>query len=273
MKPESGWPVFLPPFQGRIHPRYRNPQFLRALAGCEDLLGKPACRIIHQGRNRMGVLSLPWLDRKKVEVVIKEFRLRGVDRVKSIFLKEKAAKAWAGAQVLMERGVKTPQPVAYLEKRGKLGVERSYYVCQKLSGVEEIRFLFRRLSSSELRDLAGVLSRYISSWHSQGICHRDLSDGNILVSRDNQKYEFYLVDTNRIRIKKRIRLLPRIKNLIRLGIPGHSQRFFLAQYLETRHVPGWLWLWYRVNKAVYTFYVEWKKKLRLRQLARRLRIQ
>jgi hypothetical protein len=34
-----------------------------------------------------------------------------------------------------------------------------------------------------------------------------------------------------------------------------------------------LWTWYRMNKAVFTGYVGLKKKLRLRELARKLRIQ
>ena len=64
-----------------------------------------------------------------------------------------------------------------------------------------------------------------------------------------------------------------IKNLIRLGIPPHSQRFFLEQYLGSKQLKRYFWFWYKTNKMVYSLYIEIKKKLRLKQLARKLKIQ
>ncbi len=82
-----------------------------------------------------------------------------------------------------------------------------------------------------------------------------------------------MIDTNRIRVKKRISIWQRIKNLIRLGIPAQAQPMFLSQYLESPEIHRHLWWWYRLNKIVFSGYIELKKKLRLRQLVRKLRIQ
>jgi serine/threonine protein kinase len=118
------------------------------------------------------------------------------------------------------------------------------------------------------------LSQYLSTCHKKGILHRDLSDGNILVKKDESgKLRFYLIDTNRIRIKKRIGLLSGLKSLVRLGVPFDFQRFFLEHYLGATHVKRFYWFWYRINKSLYSNFVELKKKLRLRQLAQKLKIQ
>lgn len=271
---EFGLPLSLGPYKGRIQPKYNHPLFIQAISDPEKLLRSPSCQIIHVGRNRLGILALPLKDGKEADVVIKEFHYRGVNRLKSVFLQGKAHRAWAGANALLEREIGTPFPVAYLENRKKLALERSYYLSKKIEGIEEIRSLFRNLSFEELRNLLSSLASYLLSCHQKGILHRDLSDGNILVERKNeQRYRFYLIDTNRIRIKRSIRLLQRIKNLIRLGIPDDAQFYFLSQYLGTSRVRRFLWLWYKMNKQTYSSYMEWKKKLRLRQITRKLKIQ
>lgn len=274
MKIEFGQAVFLPPFKGRIQPGYNNSLFIQAISDCECLLSSPSCKALHEGRNRVGTLPLPQKDGKEVEIVIKEFHSRGVDKMKTIFLRGKAFRAWSSAHALLERGIETPFPVAYLERRKNLSLDRSYYLSERVMGIDEIRSLFRSLPPSELQHLVIFLARFLRFCHKKGILHRDLSDGNILVKRDDKrKYRFYLIDTNRIKIKRRISILQKVKNLIRLGIPPHAQRFFMTQYLGSRDVKGYIWLWYWMNKRSYSFYVEFKRKLRLRQLAQKLKIQ
>jgi len=264
----------LPPFKGRVQASYNHPLFVQAISDCSRLLSDQDTEILLDRRNRVGVVPLPQQDGKNVDIVIKEFHSRGVNRLKSLFLRGKAFKSWRGAVALVKRGVETPPPVAYLEKRKGLFLDQSFFLAERVSGVDEIRFLFPNLPPSELRELLISLSLYLSTCHKKGILHRDLSDGNILVKKDKSgEFRFYLVDTNRIRIKKRIGLLSRVKSLIRLGVPLDFQRFFLQHYLGTTRVKRFLWFWYRINKSLYTHFVELKKKLRLRQLAQKLKIQ
>jgi serine/threonine protein kinase len=274
MKKEFDQSLSLPPFKGRIGTAYNHPLFIQAISDCNRLLSSQDTEILLDGRNRVGVVSFPQQDGKNVEIVIKEFRSRGVNRLKSLFGRGKAFKSWQGALALVERGIETPPPAAYLEKRKGLFLDRSFFLAERVSGVEEIRFLFPELPPAELRRLLISLSRHLFSCHKKGILHRDLSDGNILVKKDKPgEFRFYLLDTNRIRFKKRIGLLSRVKNLIRLGVPLDFQLFFLQHYLGTTSMKRFLWFWYRINKSLYTHFVELKKKLRLRQLARKLRIQ
>ncbi len=274
MKQEYDQPLSLPPFKGRIQASYNHPLFVQAISDCSRLLSDQDTEILLDRRNRVGVVALPQQNGGKIDIVIKEFRSRGVNLLKSLFLRGKAFKSWRGALALVERGIETPAPVAYLVKRKGLFLDQSFFLAERVGGIEEIRFLFPKLPSSELHPLLISLSRYLSTCHKKGILHRDLSDGNILVKKDKQgEFRFYLIDTNRIRIRKRIGALSGIKNLIRLGVPLDFQRFFLQHYLGRNHVKRFHWFWYRINKTSYTQFVELKKKLRLRELAQKLKIQ
>jgi len=264
----------LDPFKGSIDPEYENSEFLEAISECGEFLDKPSSRILLDSRNRVGVVSLPISENKTRDIVIKEFRTKGIDKLKSAIISSKASKAWKGGMALFKEGLGTPRPIAYLEKKEGLFLEESFYLSEWVNNAEEIRILFRKLTSDELNRLVKELSKYLSICHKKGILHRDLSDGNILVKKDSaDKYLFYTIDSNRIRLKRKIGILSRIKSLIRLGIPADFQRFFLEQYLGTSRIRKGLWLWYKINKSKYTFYNEIKNKLRLRQITQKLKIQ
>lgn len=266
--------MWLPPFRGRVNSSYDHPRFLEAVTNCENLLNGPYCEILHEGRNRVGVVSLPRKDGTRADIVIKEFHARGANKLRSIFLPGKASKAWTGAHRLLEREIGTPFPVAYLEERRRFSLRRSYYLSERIEAVEEVRSLFRSLPPQELESLLLALARCLSNCHQRCVLHRDLSDGNILVRKSNQShYQFFLIDTNRIRVKRHINLLSRVKNLIRLGVPPWAQRFFLSRYLGNHSVKTFIWLGYRFHKLCYSWYIKMKKKFRLKQIARRLRIQ
>ena len=65
----------------------------------------------------------------------------------------------------------------------------------------------------------------------------------------------------------------RAKNLIRLGVPRDLQKNFVLSDRAARPLRRAHWLWYKWNKSAFTAYLGLKKKLRLRQVARFLRIQ
>jgi hypothetical protein len=262
----------IPPFTGRIFPDYDEPTIVDALKDCDALLKK--ARILEESRNRVGVIALPAKDGGTTELVIKEFRIQGVDKWKSLVLPSKAQKAWRGSLALVERGYLTPLPVAYLERRASFFLEQSYFIAEYVPNIEEVRGLFRTLTHEELtpllRDLANLLARCAGS----GIHHRDLSDGNVLVERKRgEQFRFFLLDTNRIRSRKRIGTFRGIKSLIRLGIPPELQRLFLAEYVFRSPVKRVHWLWYRLNKSCFTGYIRLKELLKLKKLAQRLKIQ
>jgi serine/threonine protein kinase len=272
-KKEYGMELILSRHKGRIRKDCRTADFLAAISDCRALLDSPSVRIFLDSRNRVGAVRLR-RNGDDMDVVIKEFRIRGIDRIKGLFLPSKARKAWCGSWALVDRGIPTPYPLAYLENRGKKTPAQSFFITEEIKGVGEIRGLFRKLPETELCTLLESLAGLLRLCHEKGVLHRDLSDGNILVRKDDRgAFHFYFLDTNRVRLRERIGKLRGVKNLIRLGVPPQHQRAFLQQYFGDRNLPGLAAFWYRINKSAYTLFVGLKKKLKLRKIARKLRIQ
>jgi hypothetical protein len=252
---------------------FDDPVFLAALSPPDSLGSRPGAEILSEGRNRIVRLAIPLSGGPAADIIVKEFSSRGVNRLKSIVIPSKAERAWRGASALVERGLGTALPAACLTKKKRGFVERSFFLAERIAGATEVRGLFRELPPSDLEPLLGALAGFLSVVHAKGILHRDLSDGNVLARKtDAGGVEFFLLDTNRIRLRRRLGGLARSKNLIRLGVPASHREDFLARYFGGP-APAIPRLWYKLNKSVFTGYLALKRRLRLRRLARALRIQ
>jgi serine/threonine protein kinase len=263
---DFGKPVVLTTFRGRINPDFDQPQFMEKFDNFELILEETSHPVLYSGRNRIIVVSFPFSEGRTLDIVIKEFFTRGLKKIKTIILPSKALKAWRGGVSLMARGIPTPVPVGYLESGRNPFIKESCYLTVLEEGVDEIRHLFRQQSPKELRSLVLALARHLSHCHQKGVLHRDLSDGNILVKKNpHDDYTFFMIDTNRIRLKKRLGRLRRIKNLTRLGVPRPYQRFFLESYLAPTGLKKGAWIWYRWRKKTYTWHINLKKRLVFRR--------
>jgi len=288
-KREFGTKIKAGRYRGRIHPDFDRPAFRLSLASVREFTASPSVEVLLDSRNRVVGTTLPVDPPRHIEAVIKEFRPQGFHRLKTVAVASKDRKAWRGAAACLARNVPTPRPLACLARRAAGVVSESYYVSVRVFGAREIRHLLRELGGEARRQLLAELAAFIRRAHDKGILHRDLSDGNILVAggpppagaprpafvRDDAPgvpYEFYLIDTNRIRARRGIGWLARVKNLVRLGVPAEDQMFFVDAYLGERRGSARLRAWYKKKKKNYTDYVALKKKLGLRGLAKRLRI-
>lgn len=259
-----GKPIDLTSYKGRINQDFYQPDFVEKISKLELLLKGNSHQILFSGRNRIIVVPFPISEGRTVEIVVKEFFTRGLSRMKTLFLSSKAQKAWWGGVALMEQDIPTPVPVAYLESSRSPFIEENFYLTVLEEGVDEIRHLFRQRSPKELCSLVQALAHHLSLCHKKGILHRDLSDGNILVKKNAlDEHTFFLIDTNRIRLKKRLGRLQKIKNLTRLGVPDEYQQRFLEAYSASGRVKKWVWFWYRFSKKAYMWHINQKKRLRI----------
>src|SRR4030043_2485886 len=187
----------LGPYRGEVASQFDDPFFVEAILYPEELWTRPEVELLHEKRNRVGTVRVLLSSGLNRDIVVKEFLSRGIVRFKSLLQPSKAARAWRGALALKENGLRTASPAGSLEKRKRGLVERSFFFAARIDGAEEIRGLFRSLPAADLEPLLSELAGFLSQCHDRGVLHRDLSDGNILVKKDDSgRTLFYLLDTN-----------------------------------------------------------------------------
>jgi len=302
-------PLSLPPFKGEIAELYATPEFFSLLADPGSLLSGPGAEILLDGRNKVAAAKVALGERGQIDIVVKSFGSLGLTKLKSLVQPSKAAKAWRGARALVAAGFRTAPPIAYLERRTGGFVSESFFVAGRLAGPLEIRGLLRELPREKLEPLLAALAGELARVHAAGLLHRDLSDGNILVEgrafgsplargykprastaevdpqakpgapdaveSDGPAFRFFFLDTNRIRVRRRIGASARARNLVRLGVPPDLRLFFLKRYAAAAGRPlsfGFA-LWYGLAKGTFAGWIGLKKKLRFKTLARKLKIQ
>lgn len=135
----------------------------------------------------------------------------------SFFRSSKAKRSYENALRLERMGIHTPAPVAYVEYYDSKGFMRnSFYISLYLEHdyrMDEV--LYQDVPGKE--DIIRQFARYVSNTlHLNGILHLDFGGNNVLVNKVDGRYEFYLIDLNRMRFKKQIGMSKGISNLKRL---------------------------------------------------------
>ena len=102
---------------------------------------------------------------------------------------------------LLERGINTPEAIAYIEQRtcGLLGL--SYFVSVQ-SPLKHTLYEFGNAQEGTYEDIAEALGRFTAMMHDREVLHLDYSPGNILWDKDDECYHFAVVDINRMRFGK-----------------------------------------------------------------------
>jgi len=132
------------------------------------------------------------------------------------FRKSKAKRSFEFASILKEKGIGTPEPIAYYEKHDVIGLKESYYACEHL----ECDLTYRELVETDYPDAENILRQFTQftfDMHEKGIEFLDHSPGNTLIKNEgNGKYSFYLVDLNRMKFHDSLSFETRMKNLSKI---------------------------------------------------------
>ena len=133
------------------------------------------------------------------------------------FRKSKARRSFEYATTLLEKGIGTPQPIAYLENYNWLGLTSSFYVSEHLVTELTFRELVEIPEFPENEIILRQFTQFCFDLHEKGIEFLDHSPGNTLIKKvGDQKYAFYLVDLNRMNFHTTMDFDMRMKNLSRL---------------------------------------------------------
>lgn len=133
------------------------------------------------------------------------------------FRKSKAQRSYEYANKLVELNVGTPKPIAFYEFTTLLLFKKSFYLSEQLESDLTYRELTTDLNYPNHEAILRAFTRFTFNLHERGIHFLDHSPGNTLIKIENGKYQFYLVDLNRMEFKK-LDFETRIKNFSRLTI-------------------------------------------------------
>lgn len=133
------------------------------------------------------------------------------------FRKSKARRSFEFANRLLELGVGTPQPIAYFENYNLIGLEKSFYISEHLECDLTFRELVEIPDYPDHENILRQFTRFSFDLHQKGIEFLDHSPGNTLIKKNAaNRYDFFLVDLNRMEFHKSMDFETRMKNLSRL---------------------------------------------------------
>jgi hypothetical protein len=182
--------------------------------------------IIYRDRNVVKVDEV-----SDLKLVIKSYhRIYLTNRIRySYFYPSKAERAYTNAFRLIERGFSTPEPVAFIECFEHGLLKRSFFISLYTD--------FNPLSSVIGNDqglLIRDLVRFTYRLHQHGIYHMDFSNGNILCKRENDGFQFSLIDNNRMKFGK-FDYARRLKNFRQLGLTNIQLINVAEEYARLEH--------------------------------------
>ena len=176
-----------------ISPDYKHlKEYIEAIPRDFDHLGT----LIHDGRNQIRVVKAGGQT-----INIKKYgRPRFINRyIYSLYLrKPKGYRAFVYPSLLKERGIDSPDSIAYIEDR-KMGIiTDSYYI--SIHGKSNVNLYdMGHDKEGQMDDTAVALARFTADVHEAGVMHLDYSPGNMLCLKDEEGgHHFSLIDTNRM---------------------------------------------------------------------------
>ncbi|TRX02778.1 Kdo domain containing protein [Flavobacterium gawalongense] len=133
------------------------------------------------------------------------------------FRKSKARRSYEYANKLLENGIGTPQPIAYAENFKLSGLEKSFYISEHLQAELTFRELVQNPDYPDHENILRQFTKFTFDLHEKGIEFLDHSPGNTLIKKIAEgKYNFYLVDLNRMNFHDDMDFDSRMKNFNRL---------------------------------------------------------
>ncbi|MGN1376666.1 MAG: hypothetical protein ACI4V5_08925 [Prevotella sp.] len=172
------------------------------------------------------------------KMAVKRFKHLGLYKKLIYFRrKSKAEKAYNNACLLKERGICTPEPIAYIETRNFCGfLLDAYYICEYVDMPPISDYL---LPSEKQFDklFSKSFALFVAQLHDKGVLHHDLNSTNVRYRRCLTGFEYMLIDINRMTIYKhghKPSLHQCFLNMTRFSHLSDMFKCFVSDYLHER---------------------------------------
>ncbi|MDT0555138.1 lipopolysaccharide kinase InaA family protein [Patiriisocius hiemis] len=183
------------------------------------------------GINKRNVIKVTQV--KNIPLNIKSFKVPHlINKIAYGFFRDsKAKRSFYYAQKLLDKDVKTPEPIAFIENRKGGLLYDSYYVSKHLSYDFTIRELVDDNNFPNYEAIMREFTRFTFSLHEKGINFLDHSPGNTLIIKKDVGHDFYLVDLNRMNFET-MGFHKRMKNFARLSPKNAMLELLCDEYAK-----------------------------------------
>jgi serine/threonine protein kinase len=191
------------------------------------------------------------------KMVFKRFQVtRSYDPIVNLLRPSSALRSWKNGHVLIARGLPTPRPVLFLQRRRWEFPTVGYVLFERIDDAWHLHETVARVDTDSLQQIVDLLARWIRIMHDRGISHRDLKAANILVTADGR---CQFLDLDGVRIHRRVGRPTRVRDLMRLNasflssprVTRTTRLRFLRTYLlwGLNGKEGWKSWWKEVDQA------------------------
>ncbi|MBF4463861.1 Kdo domain containing protein [Flavobacterium sp. LC2016-12] len=181
------------------------------------------------------------------------------------FRKSKARRSFEYATILLEKGIGTPEPIAFLENFNALGLKDSYYASEHLVTELTYRELVEIPGYPDHDNILRQFTKFTFDLHEKGVEFLDHSPGNTLIKKVDDKYDFFLVDLNRMNFHDFMSFEQRMNNFSRLtpqkGMIAIMSNEYAKFYTDKSEAEIFEKMW----KATSDFQEEFARKKRLKK--------
>ncbi len=218
------------------------------------------------GRN-----SIKLFDLEGKTINIKSFKVpNAVNKiVYRFFRRSKAERSFNYALHLIANDIGTPQPLAYAEETSLIAFKKSFYVSEHLDYDLTYRELVQQPDYPNNDRILRAFTRFTYELHQKNIEFLDHSPGNTLIRINNNNYEFFLVDLNRMNFKE-LSFEERMKNFSRLTPKKEMVEVMACEYSKLINKPEeevFNKMWFYTQEFQEKFHKKQhiKKKLKLKK--------
>ncbi|MDV6168072.1 Kdo domain containing protein [Flavobacterium sp. DG1-102-2] len=133
------------------------------------------------------------------------------------FRKSKARRSYEFANILLAKGIGTPQPIAYFENFTAFSLQDSYYMSAQMETELTFRQLIEIPNYPDHENILRQFTRFTFELHEKGVEFLDNTPGNTLIKKTGEgQYAFFLVDLNRMKFHTHMSFKQRIENMAKL---------------------------------------------------------
>jgi hypothetical protein len=217
-----------------IHPKFADKT--NEITHIIENFGSEGVLFIDGKRNKIKLFPLGGMT-----VNVKSFKVPNIlnKLVYRFFRKGKAQRSYEFANKLLEKGIGTPQPIAYFENKGPFSLKDSYYMSEQLEADLTYRQLIEIPDYPEHNIILRQFTRFTYKLHELGIEFLDHTPGNTLIKKTgHEQYEFFLVDLNRMNFhSSKMTLNQRVINMAKLTPEPSLVTVMCDEYAKLYGVP------------------------------------